>query len=881
MTDEIRAELEHCASMPQGHAKAHRLEALADRARDASDPGLEALVLYHLGQAYEYSAEREKMPVAFGRLLQLLDRHSAEVGYLSREIHWLLKWMTTGLGINPAVQMTTINRWLEELDSRYQQAGYSPRPVLAFRSWLATQAGDHDAASTWMEQSIAAPRDGMSDCLACEHGDWGDWRAAAGDDEGALEHWAPVLGGTLSCAEEPHRTLAKALLPLLRTGRADEARSAFLRGYPLVRRTISLTAFVGQHIEFCALTGNEARGLEILAEHASWLADTQVDARARLGFLSGTCVLLGRLTELGHDDLPIGTSTVAGLLPAAREQAREIAGRYDARNGSTAASDRLEERLRQRPLRDSLPLGLPARLPGGTRLPVSTGLTLGTALGGEAGELAGVVSSPMLDDLVAQARRLTEARHPGAGRAWARVAASDADLPAEVAAAVTRSKAGELMRTDPGAARVLLLDAAGAFAELGDLDGELEALASAAVATQLAGQPQAAREAIRDVAARAEDAFTDGTLTDRHYLNVRVSAQMMLLRALELAAERDPADVDAVESGAAEVLAVAADLGQRYHVGRCHELLWRLAAMRGDRGAATEHLHGAREAFLAVDAPWFAAMPEAMLAESALQDGNGHAAERLARDALRRDAGTFPPGQVAQLWSLIVESLSRQQGREADLADAALSAAARWDGISEPDTVHSTFIAARAYSRLGRHGEASALFAQAMPKVEVPYEAAVVAMTRDQYGRSLRAIGRHKEAAEQFLEAALIVADDPANAGPHAMLAALAAEELRAAGELEAALPAFLRAGDLFGAIGDIMARARCLRSAAWLQHAKDEDSQDTGDQSPASVADPAAVALMRAVLAELEASEAPASTPVATEIEATRKQLAAMLDDS
>jgi hypothetical protein len=233
------------------------------------------------------------------------------------------------------------------------------------------------------------------------------------------------------------------------------------------------------------------------------------------------------------------------------------------------------------------------------------------------------------------------------------VAASGPDLPADVAAAVTRSKAGEWMRTDPAAARTLLLDAAGAFAKLGDLDGELEALASAAVATQLAGQPEGAREAIREVAARAEDAFCGGTLTPRHYLDVRVSAQTMLLHALDVAAERDPADLDAVESGVVEVLAVAADLGERYHVGRCHELLWRMAFMRGDRGAAAEHLHATREAFLAVGAPWCAALPEAMLAEFALWRGNGHAAERLARDALRHGASTFSPRRVAYLRSLI------------------------------------------------------------------------------------------------------------------------------------------------------------------------------------------------------------------------------------
>jgi tetratricopeptide (TPR) repeat protein len=222
------------------------------------------------------------------------------------------------------------------------------------------------------------------------------------------------------------------------------------------------------------------------------------------------------------------------------------------------------------------------------------------------------------------------------------------------------------------------------------------------------------------------------------------------------------------------------------------------------------------------------------------------------------------------------------------VADAALTAAARWDGISEPDTQHNTFIAARAYYRLRRPGEAAALFAQAMPKVDVPYEPAVVALTRDQYGRSLRAIGRHAEAAQQFLEAARIARDDPGNSGPHAMLAAFAAEELRAAGQPDAARPAFLRAADLFGAVGDLVGRARCLRSAAWLQYDEDEESRDPGD--------PACVALMRAVLAELEASasasgeqlalfeadaDGEAPSAITTEIEETRKQLAAMLGDS
>lgn len=156
-------------------------------------------------------------------------------------------------------------------------------------------------------------------------------------------------------------------------------------------------------------------------------------------------------------------------------------------------------------------------------------------------------------------------------------------------------------------------------------------------------------------------------------------------------------------------------------------------------------------------------------------------------------------------------------------------------------------------------------------------------MTRDQYGRSLRAIGQHQAAAEQFLLAIGLVADDPGNAGPHAMLAALAAEELQRSGQFEAATSAFLKAADLMGALGAVGRRARCLRAAAWLEFdaeegSADEDSADEDSAVGDSAEDRPSVARMRAVLAELEAQ--PPTPEIAAEIEETRKQLASMLGD-
>jgi tetratricopeptide (TPR) repeat protein len=868
--EEVRAELRRCHQLPNGRAKAQRLESLAAQARDTGDHHVEAEVLISLSNAYEYSSERERIPLPVGRVLQLLDRFPAEVADLSHTIHWHLKWLTGALIDNPEVPLPTIYRWLDECESRYRQCGYSPRPVHAHRSRLARSLGDDVTASAEIEAAIAATRDQMSDCAACEQNGFGEARAAAGDDAGALEQWRPVLDGSKRCMEEPHRTLARALLPLLRVGRADDARSAFLRGYEMARHNISLMPSVGRHIEFCALTGNEPRGLEILAAHSPWLADSTVDAATRLSFIGGVRVLLGRLDDLGHGGVGVGAGTVRAALTAIDAEISELCARYDARNGNKAVSDRVAARLGQPPVLDFLPLGRPVRLPQPQPQPATA-----TATPSRPSSLPARPDAATLEDLIAEARRLTELRHPDARTTWTQVSAraltDGVELPADVVAGVKRSDAGHLMTSDPAAARSLLLEVAVLSAALGDLDRDLEARAAATLTLELSGDHAAARDAIAALRAEAEAAFASGELTARHYLNVRVNHAVIEVHALDDRPDRLPADVTAAAEAAGDALAAADRLGQPHHAGRCQELLMRTALWQEDRPGMVAALTGARDAYLAAGEPWHAARPTAMLAELTLRDGDPQTAERLVLEAIRDGAAVLDRPEIAQLSSLLTETIARQPGREIDFADAALTAAARWDGISAPDTLHNTFNAARAYQQLGRHGDAAALFAQVIPEVDVPYDVRTVAMTREQYGRSLTAIERHREAAEQFLEAARLIADDQDNSAAHANVAWLAAEALRRSGQLTEARAAFLRTAELFAALGDTVPRVRCLRSAAWLDFGPAPD-QPPGAERPR-------VSAMRSVLAELEAATTTGDqADLAPELEATRKQLDAML---
>ncbi len=620
---------------------------------------MEAEVLLDLVQAYTYAGERDLAPIAIVRLLRILDEHPDAVAELSRSVHWYLKWMTSDLIDNPAVPLGIVHRWFEDLENRYRTAGYSLRPVLKLRSILARDLGEYGEAVRLRTLALAAPRDEMTDCEACESHWAGTLSVCIGQDPDALRRWAPVLEGRRRCAHEPHRVRADALLPLVRTAAFDAARAAHLTGYPLVEGVPGLRHAVARHIEFCALTGNEARGLDILRMHAGWLTDRGADANLRLEFLTGVCVLLRRLVELGRGDVRVGESAAAAISETLTAEIDGLCARFDARNGTDSIGAVVRARLRSSPIVDHLPLGV---------------------------------------------RAAAELRSP-----------------------------------------------------------------------------------------------------------VRPAAR-------------------------------TAGSGQRH---------------------ATEQLAEWAVARLAVDPA---------------------GAERRLRRALEAGASTLPAEHLARLSSLLVTAISGQSRRESALADAALVAAWRWEPLSAADALHHTLVAARAYHRADRHGEAAALFEQPLslesgssgrsaPGTAIPYPPAEIAVIRRQFGESLNALNRYRDAAAQFAEAARLIQNDPRQRELVADLVHAEAAALSVCGRDADALTAYLRAADLFAELDRIGPRARSLRSAAWLQF--------WGGESVA--ADPrVGLATMRALLEDLQRLARTAASPeVRGELLQTRRQLDTMREEA
>ncbi|WP_020123181.1 hypothetical protein [Streptomyces canus] len=414
-TDELYQALQDNDQRPYGRTRTVTAEELVDVAEQFEEPVPLVHALLELQEAYTYGSEPRKSPVVFARLLTLFDEQPDVFDERLRHmVFWRFKWVGHALRQLPEIPLASLRQWLTEMRDRYEKAGLGLQPYYGQAYQLAAHVGEDTTLA--YELWAGRTRTRLSDCEACEICERALFHLAAGDDQRALRTWEPVLNGKESCQEEPARSLSYALLPLLRTGAADRARELHLVGYRGCRRNPSMSGEVGRHLEFCALTGNEARGLELLAENRN-LFDEVDSPLDQLDFLTGVEVLLQRVEHLGHGELPAAgyagrTWTASGLRAEVRGRADDLAARFDARNGTSTHTDRRRTRLDRAPLLDALeltlrPRGLDDVAPAApVTAPVSRTAT---------------AVPDALPELIVQARKWEEEGHPEAQTCFARL----------------------------------------------------------------------------------------------------------------------------------------------------------------------------------------------------------------------------------------------------------------------------------------------------------------------------------------------------------------------------------------------------------------------------------------------------------------------------
>ncbi|XVU25513.1 tetratricopeptide repeat protein [Actinoplanes sp. CA-054009] len=377
--------------MPYGAAQIAMVEQILRHVDAVNDPQLAFVTRMIASNAYIYGGEPAKAFVTFSWCIGDFDRNPQP--YHQRAQHnllWLFKAMVNALTKFPEVPLARTYAVLDDMERRYREFGRGLGALYKYRYVVADHVGLRDDADSWYEKWQAAPRDSLSDCVGCDPTDVAAHLSERGRFAEAVEHAHPVLEGTLNCTEQPQTILEELMVPYLLTGRLTEAADAHRRSYRLQRPNLADMADIAGHITFCARTGNESRGLEILQRHIDWL-DKAPSPMAAMEFAAAGGHLLRRVVELGHGDAVVRRvgrpdSTAAELATELTAQATELAARFDARNGTAEQSRRVAEWLAREPFGVTLslsptarPAAAPAPVPAERSAPVEIPAGLGAA----------------------------------------------------------------------------------------------------------------------------------------------------------------------------------------------------------------------------------------------------------------------------------------------------------------------------------------------------------------------------------------------------------------------------------------------------------------------------------------------------------------------
>lgn len=702
-------------------------------------------------------------------------------------------------------------------------------------------------------------------CRSCELSEYGAWLTERRHYAAAARTLLAAADGADSCPEEPGRALARALLPLLHSGRPDDARAAYVAG---CANREAPGDVLGMRLLFLARGNNGGLGIQLLRQHRRVLLEEPIQDR-RLAALTGASALLDTVRAQGHGTCevysPEGEAvSVTELARDVRLRAQRLANLFDRRHGSDHCTRLLEEALTdgQRGSRRSgrhrrggllsaaafasfnrtdqaspapptpavpsaqtshaesagsavrrrFAAAMPTdRLALGLAEPVLPAATPPSPTETTRRPTVRSVSEGQLTEALGRAERLLDAGHPGAADAWA-----------YAAECVRRGSAlvgpAEVARVDAGHGELA--------ARAGDLDGAAESLrralqvrraclgtdSAAGVAGRLgevlvrAGRAEEGNalldDAVRRLSTQLDQAQTHGRLRQEPVELIRALHRRALLRA-----------------GAGETLVPHPRVLDPAHLTPVRDDLQQASAL-----AFAHKLH-AEEALL------YSARANLLHAR---QPGQ---AERLLRDAERlwiRMGQTWYLAGAAHWIGLCAEALGRHQDA-AEAQERAQQLAARWP---EPELLRRALYAQlRAVRASGPAQDAVTVGLPATVVLEEAGERQQAAFARRILGSALLELGRDREAAG-YLAAAHpdIDEDEPAErARCRGQLAAallrigdrqgavthhgFASQEWERAGELEEAAAQAVRTGEVLTELGRSTLAVRAYLHAADVYH--------------------------------------------------------------
>jgi len=357
-TEQARELLAQGRRTPHGPVQRNLFDQALALAQEAGDEQLEYEIRYWLTDCACMTGDTDTELTSF---VWCLARHDADPERFPLErtdgyagLLWQFKWMIGALDGSPIFSLAQCEAMLADMEKRYRQAGAGLSGVYISRFNHAWSTGQIEQARYYRGLLNATPRDRYSDCEACTHATLAHFAALTGEKELALKLVDEMTDRGLRCSEEPERVLAHTLLAKLRAGRLNDARNAHMWAYRMSRNNPNLVGAVGDHMQFCAITGNEARGLAMVERHLPWLVHDALNEDGQLGMLQSIGLVLESVVRAGYGEQAVrgaeapvferffgsheGAWTVADLAPVVWAAAGRLAAAFDTRNGNSYVS---------------------------------------------------------------------------------------------------------------------------------------------------------------------------------------------------------------------------------------------------------------------------------------------------------------------------------------------------------------------------------------------------------------------------------------------------------------------------------------------------------------------------------------------------------------
>lgn len=353
--EQVEELLQEADVLPECPSKMALLEEAVRLADTHRDVALGDEVRAELIQTATFAGYPEKALVAFSWRLAQADR--APEQFPEARLMWAYKWIAGSLASFPQISRQQIEDAFDDMTRRFQRCGYGMRSIYKLRWDAALDMGEPDEARRYYRLWEKTRRDANSDCLACEQDSRVLYHVFFGKYEKAVQAADPIVNGSLACATVPERTFGRLLLPLLRLGQIEKAAEHYRKGYRLIRGNRKYLNYLGDYLIFLGLTGNLSQGVKLFEKHLEYVLET-MDRIARWRFHLAARFFLPLVAESGQTSLKLrlpketpgyredGRYEVAALVSSVEETCRDLAARFDARNGNDSFARTLADQRR-------------------------------------------------------------------------------------------------------------------------------------------------------------------------------------------------------------------------------------------------------------------------------------------------------------------------------------------------------------------------------------------------------------------------------------------------------------------------------------------------------------------------------------------------------